>query len=775
MKRTLFLAILALLCLIEPTRAQKLWYKSAAKTWNDALPIGNGRLGAMIYGRVNNEILQLNEESIWSGHRINDNNPQAASHLKEIQQLILNGENNKAHALMNQYMLATPKNFGSYQTLGNLRLDFDNLSSSAYQRSLNVQTGISEVNYQQNGINYRREMFVSAPDNAIIVQLSADKPNSISFKASLNRELDASVSALDNTTLLMSGQILDINSKDLGPGGLGLKFSGLLKVKQIGGKTTGAANGILVENATEVTLIFTAASDYNLQKLNYDRAINPQKICEEIIAKASANDFASLKTRHLNEFSPLMAKSSLNLDGEDFSNLPTDERMAKIRKGFVDKQLINTYYQYGRYLLLSSSRAPGILPANLQGLWNEFYEAPWKSDYHTNINIQMNYWPVDMANMDVAMPPFVNFVDALREPGRTAAKEYYNAKGWTIHHATNIFGRTGIISGIHWGTSPLAATWLCLNVWEHYQFTQDRDYLKNQAYPILKEAAEFVQSFLIKDKNGYWVTAPSMSPENSFRLANGKTDQITYAPTIDIMLIKELYAACIDAGTRLNDNPDFIKSLKATLKKLPPIQISKKTGAIQEWIEDYDEVEPGHRHISHLLGLYPANLIHPEDKIRFEAAKKTLARRLANGGGHTGWSRAWIINFYARLLDSEKAGENVQLLLQKSTFDNLFDNHPPFQIDGNFGGTAGIAEMLVQSHNGYIELLPALPSAWNSGSVNGLKARGNFELDITWKDGKMTRANLKSNIGGKCTVKYKGQIISLNTQAGQKYSLDKLF
>jgi alpha-L-fucosidase 2 len=553
-----------------------------------------------------------------------------------------------------------------------------------------------------------------------------------------------------------------------------MKFNALLKVLTDDGKTTAAANGILVENASEVTILVTAATDYDLAQLNFNRNTDPRRICEEIIGEASAKSFTSLLNAHVREFKPLMDKLSIDLGGEDLSAMPTNERMAKVRAGAIDKQLIATYFQFGRYLLLSSSRSPGVLPANLQGIWNEHYDAPWKSDYHTNINVQMNYWPADVANVLETMQAFVNFVDAYRVPGRVTAQEMYGANGWTMHHATNIFGRTGIISGINWGTSPLAASWLCLNIWEHYRFTGDEKFLREQAYPIMKEAAQFVQDFLITDKNGYLVTAPSMSPENAFVLPSGEKDQITYAPTIDVMIIRELYNACISAAQLLKEDSKFIAELKSTLRKLPPIRISKRTGAIQEWIEDYEEVEPGHRHISHLLGLYPANLISPEDTELFEAAKKTLERRIKHGGGHTGWSRAWVINFFARLLDGQKAAEHVQLLLQKSTFDNLFDNHPPFQIDGNFGGTAGIAEMLLQSHNGYIELLPAIPASWQKGHIKGLLARGGFELEMKWNKGKLTSAILKSNIGGNCKVKYGAKIMKLNTKENQVYNLNKL-
>jgi alpha-L-fucosidase 2 len=414
------------------------------------------------------------------------------------------------------------------------------------------------------------------------------------------------------------------------------------------------------------------------------------------------------------------------------------------------------------------------LPANLQGVWNHLYEAPWWSDFHTNINVQMNYWLAGVTNISETEIPLINFTDQLRIPGRVAAKETYQAKGWMIHHATDAFGKTGPHSAIQYAISPLAGAWLCLNLWEHYQFTGNVEYLRNTIYPIMKESAEFIQSFLIPDKQGRLVTAPSMSPENAFILPNGQRDQITYAPTIDIELIHALFNACIAAGKLLKDDASFLNGLQTTLTKLPPIQVSKKFGTIQEWIEDYDENEPGHRHISQLLGLHPANIINANTPALFEAAKKTLERRLQNGGGHTGWSRAWIINFYARLFEGETAWKNVQALLTKSTLSNLFDTHPPFQIDGNFGGTAGIAEMLLQSHNGYIELLPAIPKAWNKGAFSGLVARGAFEISVTWDNGKIISASLLSKKGGDCTVKYGDKTLKLQTKVGVRYDLGKI-
>ncbi|MEH7887820.1 glycoside hydrolase family 95 protein [Elizabethkingia meningoseptica] len=754
----------------------KLWYTKPSASWNEALPIGNGRLGAMVFGGVNNETFQLNEESLWSGKKINDVNPEAKSHLAEIQNLLINGENEKAHELSKKYLLATPPNFQSYQTLGDLRISFPGQSPTEYKRSLDISTGITSVSYKSGDVQYTREAFVSAPDDVMVIRLTSSKPNQLHFKINLVRDLDASIQSSGNT-LQFNGQMVDLSSADTGEGGMDMKFNALAKVINKDGSVVAAQNSIMVKDASEVLILLTAATDYNLAKLDFDRSINPWATCQKIIKNAEVKSYEQLLKNHLAEFQPLMKKLSIDIKGDaSLANLSTSERLERVKKGAVDNGLTSLYFQFGRYLLLSSSRLPGKLPANLQGIWNKDYDAPWKSDYHTNINIQMNYWPVDVANVSSSMDAFTNFTETLsKEAGRNVASQMYGAKGWTVHHATNIFGRGGIISGIHWGTSPLAASWLCLNIWEHYLFTQDKKFLQEQAYPVMREAAQFVQSFLIKDKNGYLVTAPSMSPENSFILPNGKTETLTYAPTIDVMLIMSLYKACLEAQTILNTDKEFGVQLSNTLKKLPPVKISKKYGTIQEWIEDYDEAEPGHRHISHLLGLYPANIISVDDKPLFEAARKTLERRLQNGGGHTGWSRAWIINFYARLLDGEKAGENVQALLQKSTLINLLDVHPPFQIDGNFGGTAGIAEMLVQSHNGYIQLLPALPSIWQDGEVKGLRSRGGFEVNMKWDKMKLTDAVLINTLNRKNTVKvkYGNKIISVTLSPNEITDLKK--
>jgi alpha-L-fucosidase 2 len=443
--------------------------------------------------------------------------------------------------------------------------------------------------------------------------------------------------------------------------------------------------------------------------------------------------------------------------------------------GEQDLGLVALYFQYGRYLLLNSSRFPGVLPANLQGIWNDQFNAPWCSDFHTNINLQMNYWPAEAAALPETVEPLTEFFLNLRKPGSRTARSMYGADGWNMHHVTDPFGRTGLIDGIQWGTSPLAGAWMTLTFWEHFLFTQNVAYLREKAWPLMQGSAEFIFDFLIEDKEGHLVPAPSMSPENAYILSSdGKPYQLTYAATIDVQIIRELLNACLSAADQVGADAAFIEQCRATLDKLPPTQIGAN-GTLQEWIRDYDEAEPGHRHVSHLLGLHPGTQITPQTPELFAAARATIARRLAHGGGHTGWSRAWIINFYARLLDGDEAGKHVQLLLQKSTLPNLFDTHPPFQIDGNFGGTASIAEMLVQSHNGEIHLLPALPKAWPDGHVYGLKARGNFSVEMQWQEGRLTYARLTSLAGQPCTIRCGDQVNHRQTTVGQELLMGRDF
>jgi len=517
-----------------------------------------------------------------------------------------------------------------------------------------------------------------------------------------------------------------------------------------------------------LVLLFNAATDYNIDSLDFDRSIDPEKKCNDAITAVEKKTYKELLNTHIAEHKSFFNRVNFTLTDDNLlDTLPTDKRLDRFRTGADDPGLITTYFQYGRYLLMGSSRKPAQLPANLQGIWNKDMWAPWQSDYHTNINLQMNYWPAEVCNLSETFGPVTDFMEEITIPGSITAKKVYGSKGWTMHHTTDVFGKTSVLDGVYWGMFPLGGAWMTLHLWEHFQFTNDTAYLRERAYPIIKGSAEFIQTFLFEDEEGYLVTAPSYSPENSYIDPISKKEfKLTYAPTMDIQIIREVLTNCRKAAKILNIDKAFSEELQKTMDKLPPVRIASN-GTIMEWIKEYEEFEPGHRHISHLFGLHPGTQITPETPELYAAARKTLERRLANGGGHTGWSRAWIINFYARLLDGEESYKHLRALLEKSTLPNLFDTHPPFQIDGNFGGTAGIAEMLLQSHNGVIRILPALPVAWPTGSIKGLKARGNFMVDIEWENGKLKILKVVSNSGGPVTIDYKGNKIQKDTKPGQ--------
>ena len=459
-------------------------------------------------------------------------------------------------------------------------------------------------------------------------------------------------------------------------------------------------------------------------------------------------------------------------DGEK-NNQPTDERLEAVKKGIQDRALDVLFFQYGRYLLKNSGGGRAILPPNLQGIWCYQFDPKWRSDFHTNINLQMNYWPAEVCNLTETTKSLFHFLEGLKRNGKVTAREMYGVDGWVVHHNTSAFGETSVRDGAFAGMYPIATGWMCLHEWEHYLFTGDKKFLEHTAYPIMKEAAVFLKNILVKSPEGYLVIAPSYSPENSFiHPVTGKPTRMSYGVTMDVQILEEFFNACIKAAEILKTDKAFVDQLKSVLQQMPPVKVNNY-GGIQEWIDDYQEYEAGHRHISHLFGLYPGTTINPQIPVLFEAAKKTLAHRLASGGGHTGWSRAWIINFYARLMDGEEAYKHLQLLFRKSTLKNLFDDHPPFQIDGNFGGTAGIAEMLLQSHSGTLQLLPALPDAWKDGNVKGICARGGFVVDMQWKDGKLTLCNVFSKKGGPCRILYRKKSIIVKTSPGHSYSITK--
>ena len=723
----------------------------------------------MVFGRPDEERIQLNENTLWDGYPRETTNPDALKYLPEVRRLLFAGKNAEATAMVEKLM-GRPMRVRPYQSLGDAFLQFDvPYEVTGYRRELDLEHAVTRVRYTVGDVTFYREHFASAPAGAIVIRLTASKPGQITTRVRLFRSQDAATVVEGNDRLVMRGQIE--RRPSAAAENRGLRFGAQLlaiptggTIKGDSGSSTGSGSngsgssansggGLVIEKADSVTLLIAAATSF--REKDPDAAIRRDLTGARVVA------YDAMLAAHDADHRKYFDRVRLDVGSSDAatSALPTDRRVAALRanKASHDPSLVALYFQMGRYLLIGSSR-PGQLPANLQGLWNDSMQPPWNSDYHTNINLQMNYWPAEVTNLSELHTPLFDYVRAhLVDSGRKTAKAHYGARGWVVHHLSDIYGFTTPADGVQ-GVWPMGAAWLARHYWEHYAFTGDRKFLEAEAYPVMKGAAEFILDFLVEDPKGRLVTNPSFSPENSFFLPDGTRSRFTYAATMDLQIIEDLFAKTMMAARELKVDAAFQETLASTVKRLPPAQISKTTGRLQEWIEDYREVEPGHRHISHLYAFYPGDAITLRGTPALAAAARaSLDDRLKHDGGQTGWSRAWVINFLARFESGDEAYDSVRALMRDNTTSTLLDLHPPriFQIDGNLGATAGIAEMLLQSHAGEVSLLPALPKAWPSGRVTGLRARGGYGVDLTWSDGRLREASIAAAFDGPVRVRIK--------------------
>lgn len=758
---------------IAENRDDILWYKQPAQEWEEALPLGNGKLGIMVFGKTSNERIQLNDDSLWPGDANNWNEPEGNKEdLKKIRELLFEGKNAEADALFVD-KFSRKSVVRSHQTLGDLFIDFDHKHITEYRRELNISDATSTVSYKSEGNLITEKAFVSHPHKAIIIEISSQAKEGLNGKIRLTRPNDegyptATTKTNKDKLLVMQGEVTQRGAKfDSKPDPIleGVKFETCLQINNEDGEIIYGEDYLELKNVKHATLYLVSNSSYYFDDYSKQNKVD--------LAALNATNIKTIKSKHIQDYQNLYSRVAFNLNADSLDTLATDERLVRMKRDSIDLGLETLLYKYGRYLLISSSRQ-GTNPANLQGLWNKHISAPWNADYHLNINLQMNYWLANMTNLAELNEPLFDYGDKLVENGKVTASKNFGCRGTFIPHASDLWAPTWLRAPTaYWGCSVGAGGWLMQHYWQHFEFTQDSTFLKQRAFPAMEESAKFYSDWVIKDpRDGKLISAPSTSPENRFMNSDGEPVATCLGSAMDQQVITEVFTNYIKACKVLDIKSPFLEKIKQQKEQLRPGFVIGSEGRILEWDREYKELEPGHRHMSQLYGFHPGvSVSRDNDPEIFNAVRKTIDYRLENGGAGTGWSRAWLINCSARLFDGDMAHEHIQLLFKKSMFTNLFDAHPPFQIDGNFGYTAGVTEMLLQSHEeNTIRILPALPTLWESGSISGLKARGGLTVAMSWSQNKLDEALISSDFNTSFNLIYLEEVIPIQLQKGETYS-----